>query len=246
MSQYWGWVRERTSLRDVGEYVEISTPYLDRHNDRLQIYARRDGEGWILTDDAAIIRDLESSGCELDSPRRRDILATTLNGFGVRQEGAALTVRASAVDFPRKKHDLIQAMLAVNDLFYLARSTVASLFVEDVGRWMLEAGVRFTPSVTFVGRSSYNHHFHYVIPASSHEPERVVQAIARPNKDSAQSLAFAWIDTKDTRPTESVALAMLNDEDGTPPSGVADALGGYGIEAVLWSDRESVKDRLAA
>jgi hypothetical protein len=37
------WLKDRTTLREVnGEYVEITTPYIDRHNDALQIYARRE------------------------------------------------------------------------------------------------------------------------------------------------------------------------------------------------------------
>jgi Domain of unknown function DUF1829 len=157
-----------------------------------------------------------------------------------------LVVHAGTVDFARKKHDLVQAMMAVNDLFYLARSTVLSLFVEDVGRWLTESNVRYTPQVTFVGRSTYNHFFHFVIPASQKEPERILQAVTRPNKENAQTLAFAWIDTKETRPTQSVAIAMLNDEAGAPPTGVADALREYQIEPVLWSQREALRERLAA
>jgi hypothetical protein len=52
----------------------------------------------------------------------------TLNGFGVGMNQDALEVHATAQTFPLRKHNLIQAMLAVNDLFYLAKPIVASLF----------------------------------------------------------------------------------------------------------------------
>jgi len=138
MRDYQAWLRDRTTLRNVADlntaevWVEITTPYLDRHNDALQIFAKRDDGGFVLTDDGYILRDLEASGCSINTEKRRDLLEMTLNGFGVRQNNGALEVHASPDQFPRGKHNLIQAMLAVNDLFYLAQSVVFSLFLEDV------------------------------------------------------------------------------------------------------------------
>ena len=41
------WLKDKTTLREVdGEWVEITTPYLDRHNDALQIYCA--GREWRL------------------------------------------------------------------------------------------------------------------------------------------------------------------------------------------------------
>ncbi len=38
----------------------------------------------------------------------------------------ALEIRASAENFPLRKHSLVQAILAVNDMFYLSMPVVAS------------------------------------------------------------------------------------------------------------------------
>ncbi len=41
LNDYRAWLKDRTTLREVnGAWVEIRTPYLDRHNDALQIYVR--------------------------------------------------------------------------------------------------------------------------------------------------------------------------------------------------------------
>jgi len=41
------WLKGKTTLREVnGSWVEITTPYLDRHNDALQIYARAEDGGY--------------------------------------------------------------------------------------------------------------------------------------------------------------------------------------------------------
>lgn len=83
LARYQDWLKERTSLREVEGWVEITTPYLDRHNDHLQIYAAKQNGGFLLTDDGHTIQDLEQSGCKLDTPKRESLLNVTLSGFGV-------------------------------------------------------------------------------------------------------------------------------------------------------------------
>ena len=127
LTEYRVWLKERTVLRELnGDWVEITTPYLDRHNDALQIYARPQNGGYLLTDDSYTIHDLESCGCSLSTEKRQDLLRMTLNGFGVKLNKDALEISASTETFPLCKHNLIQAMLAVNDLFYLAKPVVES------------------------------------------------------------------------------------------------------------------------
>lgn len=246
VDEYWDWLRTRTSLRDINEWTEITTPYLDRHNDCLQIYAQRDGDRFVLTDDGYTIADLEMSGCSLDSPKRQELLHTALNGFGVREVRGALEVRASTTDFARKKHDLIQAMLATNDLFYLASPTVASLFYEDVAGWLDETDVRYTPDVRFSGTSGYDHRFDFVIPRSREFPERVLRVINRPDRQAAQTVAFAWHDTREVRPPQSRAYAILNDRDRRVQGSVLDALNAYGVVPALWTRRQDFEDELVA
>ncbi|MDP2603551.1 MAG: DUF1829 domain-containing protein [Deltaproteobacteria bacterium] len=246
LDQYVAWLKDKTALRQIQDYVEITTPYVDRHNDHLQIYAKRENGGYLLSDDGYVVGDLRLSGCELESRKRKDLLRLTLNGFGVQLDGDALSVHASRDNFALRKHNLVQAMLAVNDLFYLAVPMVASLFLEDVASWLSLHDIRFTPKVKFTGKSGYDHLFDFVIPASKKEPERILQAINRPNRDTAQSVAFGWIDTKDVRPPNSRAYAFLNDSDQTPSAAVVDALKSYDVHPVLWSGREDVREQLAA
>ncbi|HYA18772.1 MAG TPA: DUF1828 domain-containing protein [Bryobacteraceae bacterium] len=204
LSEYRTWLRDKTSLREInGTWVEITTPYLDRHNDALQIYVRRGDSGFVLTDDSYTIHDLEASGCNLHTDKRQDLLKMTLNGFGVKLNNEALEVHATAENFPVRKHSLIQAMLAVNDLFYLAKPVVESLFFEDVVAWLDMNDIRYTPRVKFPGISGYDQFFDFVIPKSRRQPERILQAITTPTREKAQSFIHAWNDTRPTRPPPS-------------------------------------------
>jgi hypothetical protein len=247
LDDYWEWLRDKTTLRQVpNDWVEITTPYLDRHNDYLQIYAKRYDGGFVLTDDGYVIDDLLQSGCKLDSPKRQDLLRMTLAGFGVANNKGVLEVHASPDKFAIRKHNLVQAMLAVNDLFYLAVPMVASLFYEDVVAWLDTAEVRYTPNVMFTGKSGYDHHFDFVIPKSRRQPERILQAITRPSRDTAEAVAFKWVDTKDVRSPDSRAYAFLNDQEQQVAQGVVDALRNYDVTPVPWSGREVVRAELAA
>ena len=116
IEKYIRWLKDKTVLRALNGWVEITTPHLDRHNDYIQIYAKKDNGNILLTDDGTTIQDLEFSGCALDTPKRRAMLEVTLNGFGVEHKGDALQVVATPENFPLKKHSLIQAILAVNDM----------------------------------------------------------------------------------------------------------------------------------
>lgn len=246
LDQYLRWLKDKTALRQVKDWIEITTPYLDRHNDYLQIYVKRENSGFVLTDDGYTVEDLKRSGCELETKKRKDLLTLTLNGFGVRLEGDALIVHASSDNFALRKHNLVQAMLGVNDLFYLAVPMLASLFLEDVTSWLDLHDIRYTPKVKFTGKSGYDHLFDFVIPASKKQPERILQTINRPSRDTAQAVAFSWIDTKEVRPANSRAYAFLNDSEHSPHASVLDALRNYNVNPVSWSKREEMKEELAA
>jgi hypothetical protein len=243
---YLKWLKDKTLLRQVKDWVEITTPYLDRHNDYLQIYARRHNGGYLLTDDGYVLEDLQLSGCKLESAKRQALLRITLNGFGVQTKEGRLEILASPENFAVRKHNLIQAMLAINDLFYLAVPVVTSLFFEDVVAWLDLHEIRYTPKVKFTGKSGYDHLFDFVIPKSRVRPERILHTINRPNRDTAQVLAFSWIDTKEVRPPDSRAYVFLNDSEQTTSAPVVEALRSYDVYPIFWSKREEIRQELAA
>lgn len=243
---YWRWLRDRTAIRQLREWTEITTPYLDRHNDYLQIYAKKTNGGFILTDDGETLLDLEQSGCGIDSVKRQAVLRSILNGFGVEEKGGDLQVHAALDNFPARKHNLLQAMLSVGDMFILASPTVEALFFEDVANWLEGEDIRFTPRVKFSGQSGFDHMFDFVIPKSKAESEQIVRAINSPNRATALNFITAWVDTRASRPESAHPYAFLNDSEKTVGGNVTDALSNYGITPVQWSWRESFRQVLAA
>jgi hypothetical protein len=233
---YVKWINQKLSVKDIDGVCEITTPFLDRHNDQLQIYVKKAGDTLILTDDGYILRDLELSGFEITTEKRKRVLHSILNGFGVRLHGDEIIAEATTESFPQKKHDIIQAMLAINDLFVMAPPMVARFFKEDV---------RFTPSVKFTGKSGFDQSFDFVIPASQKRPERVIRAINRPDRQSISMLIFAWAqDLKDVRAVDSTAYGVLNDIEQPIKPEITSALQQYRIRPLLWSKRAEYVEEL--
>lgn len=246
VESYVTWLKERIRLENIGGICEITTPFIDRHNDHLQIYVKATDNGLVLTDDSYTIKDLRLSGCEFTTEKRKSMLRAVLNGFGVRLEGDELSVEARPENFPQKKHNLIQAMLAVNDLFAMAAPMVASFFREDVERFLRLHEVRFTPSVKFTGKSGFDHSFDFVIPASRQQPERILKTISRANKQNITLLIFSWTDTREVRAPNSTAFGILNDAETTINPDLLSALNQYGVKPIQWSRRDEFIEDLAA
>lgn len=238
VNNYIEWLREKITIENIKGVCEITTPFLDRHNDHLQIYIKKSDSGFILTDDTYTITDLKLSGCEFTTEKRRQILHSILNGFGVRIKGDELFIETRADNFPQKKHNLIQAILSINDLFVMAAPMVSNIFREDVERYLHLNEIRFTPSVNFTGKSGFIHFFDFVIPASKVKPERILKAINHPNRQNITSLIFSWTDTKEIRAPDSTPFGVLNDTEIPVKLSLTSALKQYGVKSLPWSLRD--------
>jgi len=242
---YVNWLRKGLSVEELESACELTTPFLDRHNDHLQIYAIKQDGKILLSDDGYILSDLRTSGLDLNTPKRREILESVLNGFGVKMEGKQLLVEASHRNLGQRLHALVQAMLAVNDMFVMAQPRVAGFFWEDVREFLDQHEIRYSPRVKISGRSGFDHAIDFLIPKSRTRPERFVQAINAPNKNTIGAYLFALGDTREARGKDSEAYAFLNDRDREVGGEVMEALEAYEVKSVPWSRREDYVQALA-
>lgn len=172
--------------------------------------------GILLTDDGYTIADLESTGMTFSTPHRRAHLQTILNGFGVRRNDGELQVVAIERDFPQKKHSLVQAILAVNDMFVIADAHVRSLFKEDVAALLERKQIPVFPEFKLSGKSGFDHRFDFGLPKTGRRPQRVLQAINNLTRDQALSFAFAVADVKAVRAESLDAYTFVNDGEHPP------------------------------
>lgn len=242
---YITWLRKGLSAEQLEKACELTTPFLDRHNDHIQIYAVKKNGKIVLSDDGYILSDLRTSGLDLNTPKRKTVLESVLKGFGVRLEGNQLLVEASQSNIGQRLHVLVQAMLAVNDMFIMAQPRVATFFWEDVRAFLDEHNVRYSPRVKVAGKSGFDHAIDFLIPKSQTRPERLVQAINVPNKNTIGTYLFTLTDTREARGEESEAYAFLNDQEREVGGDVIEALDAYKVKPTVWSRREKYVQALA-
>ncbi len=246
INNYYNWLKEKTDFKKISNYYKITTPYLDRHNDYIQIYLKKENDNFILTDDSYTIEDLIQSGCNIDTPNRKKLLQIVLNGYGVSLHNEELFVKANNDNFPLKKHNLIQAILAVNDMFYLTKPNIENLFFEDVKNWFDVSDIRYSERVSFMGHSGYPRMFDFLISKSKNAPERIIKTVNNPRKASADNIILEWLDTKEIRPENSKAYTIINNREKTVSSSIIEALQNYDITPIKFNEIDRYKQELAA
>ena len=238
IDEYLRWLKEQIEITEIDGSCQISTPFLDRHNDAIEIYVEKKDGSLRLTDDGYTIGDLRASGMEFTTEKRKAHLFAVLNGYGVRLENDEICVVGAVEDFPQKKHNLIQAILAVNDMFVMAEEHVLSLFKEDVALFLEAHSIPAFSDFKLSGKSGFDHKFDFGLPKTIEKPQRILQAVNNLTKDNATSLAFAVADIRAIRTDPLEALAIINDTVRAPNEEYISALRAYEVQPLLWSHRE--------
>lgn len=234
INDYVTWLKSEITFGKIGEYYEITTPYLDSANDYLQLYIKQEGDTVYFTDDSQAINNLRMKGIRLNA-KRREQLEHILLQYGAQLDGEAIVSKSFMADFPQKKHLFIQAMLRVDDIF-VAQPRVPSLFLDDVQAFFNEQEIYYTDNVQFMGKSGFSHNYDFLIQRSKNRPERLCQTVNSPNKSAMSNILFAWGDTRPARKKDSQLIIILNDQNDIK-SGVEEAFCNYDAKVVRWSNR---------
>lgn len=243
---YLDWIKHNSSQVRVGDYEEITTPFVDSHNDYIQFYITRTKNGYLLTDDGYTISDLEICGCDVKSKKRSTMISQLAESLGVFVQNGSLVTEASDTDIARKQHMMIQAILKISDMFLTSSSHVKGLFLEEVNAFLDENDIRNTPSVMMMGQSGLTHRFDFVIPASRKMPERIITTLNTPSKQNVQAAIFAWNDVIKTRSKQSKGYIVLNDSKRGPNADLFAAITSYNIIPIQWTQRFSYVEELTS
>lgn len=241
ISDYLKWIKDNTIVKTIeeGKICSISTPFIDRHNDHLDIYLVKNNGSLKLTDNGYTIADLKMSGFEINTPKRETILKTALNGFGVKVNADnELFVEASSSNIGQKKHYLLQAILSVNDMFNLSKETVFSLFKEDVELFFRSNDIFFSKDIKLTGKSGFDHNIDFLVAETRHKRERLIKTVNTPTKDTILSSIMAFNDINQVRETKTKNYVVYNDIEKEVPEDVISALENYGVQHIPWSKKE--------
>lgn len=246
INNYIEWLRQKITFTQLGDWFEITTPFLDYHNDHIQLYVKTDDENIVLTDGGNTLNELDLLGVNIErSERRKNEFTVIMNGFGIKSENNQLIAYANKENFPEVKHRLIQAILSVYDMFLLAEPKVESFFIEDISTFFDENDIRYIKLLSFIGKSGFTHQFDFSIPKTRKRPERIIKAVNSPRKDIISSLLFSFEDTKSIRP-ESEGIVLLNDSTSKINEDILQALKEYKLTGIVWSKIKEYLPNLAA
>lgn len=238
VESYVDWIRESTSLREVGGgWHEIVTPFLNHKNDMIELYLRKDNGQIILSDGGNTINELNLSGLDIEKSKKRSSeLESILQSFGIRKNGGnEISVSTDVKRFPEVKHRMIQAILAIDDMHMLTEPRVQSFFIEDVADYFELNEVVYVKDTIFTGKSGFIHKFDFALPKIRNRPETAIKAIPYPRKDRIESFMWMIEDTKSIRETTQ-GLVILNDAHDIAPD-IYEALRQYQIPYLNWSQR---------
>lgn len=243
IDDYVRWIKDNSFIRDAksGSYCVITTPFADRHNDHVEIYIKEENNKFYLTDDGETLGDLAISGTDINTPKRQSVFMSTVNGLGVQTDLQSLFVEADASNLPQKKHALIQAILAVNDMHMMSQENVLAFFKEDVMAFFREkVQLSFVADIKLPGKTGYDHSIDFIFPATSNSPERLIKTVNRATKDRVQSAVFTFFDVQQLRQEKTESILIYNDEEADLNADAKKALSQYSIAPVPWSARESL------
>ncbi len=239
VSAYLRWLGENTAASPQGEWTVVTVPFLDRHNDQLQIFVRRHPDGFELTDDGYVLSDLESSGVTLSTPRR-EWVSTIARRFGVQLQGSELSARASGADVPYSFHALLQAMLAIGHQASGDRKATARSFPSEVREYLESLQLPLKRGTRLQGRSGLTHQFDYVLTPPGGRHPRVVAIIGAQAREKLRRVVLGWNDVRERNRLEEPITVIVDDRIWPLPQELFELCQSNGVRAIPWSARNDI------
>lgn len=247
---YCRWLRDNTCIRkDVGtDWYAISTPFVGLFNDHIEIFVKKEGDGIILSDDGATLRNLSLIGVDFArSDKRKEMLDSVINPHGVKLEDGELVVRCGMQDFPFKKQALVTAIMNVCDFEYIASHRVSSLFQEDVQVYLDSKDVNYSSSIYMRGSSGLDYNFNFFI--SGKNTDLCIKTYDIIKQDYVTSLLYCVSDVQNARLRVSKkkfrSLIIVNDQYREPSQKLVSVLKDNQVDVVLWSAKQEMDNMLA-
>lgn len=248
---YTDWLYKNMTQEKIDDnFYELTTPFLDRHNDYTQIYIKYNSDNTVtISDYGYTIDDLLMSGFNFESSKRKHLLSQVINKFGLSLDGEVIYTNVSSLNsLPEAKHRLLQAMIYINDMFILNRANVQSLFYEDVVKYFEGKNIPYFADFSLTGKSKLSHNFDFALPKTTTKPERLIKLMNSPSRtDLFSQIMFSWDDTKPERGKDSSLIVILNDYNKVSEK-VTEGFKSYedsNVIAMPWSDVDNQIEKLA-
>lgn len=237
--EYIRWLEANITVNELAgnkdRIIEIITPFLNSNNDKIIIYVKKKEAGLFLTDAGSTVNELELSGVDLSNDKRKILLQSFVNAYGVSINNDELCTSADYSNFPQKKHSLLQAILSIDDMFMISQHRVSGMFLDDVIRTLDAHGISYVEKVAMNGKSGLYHNIELIIPKSKLHPQRPIKLFNKLTKDKAQSTMFTFNDIRESK-TQIDPFVIINDLETKPKDEILAAFKNNDINVLLKSN----------
>jgi Domain of unknown function DUF1828/Domain of unknown function DUF1829 len=239
LDEYVNRLKDNTVIkREDGEnHVIFSTPYLDSYNDYIELIAYKKWDKIIMSDDWWTIANLNMKWVELSTGKRATIFNQIINWLWVSvSQNNELFIETDISRIWQKKHSLMQAILAVWDMYVLSKQNVISLFKEEVESYFTSNDLYPSKDMKITWKTWYDHMIDFIFNPTKDRNESLIKVINKPKKDSVMSALFSFNDIKHNKPNSDF-FVFLNDINEEPSQEVMHALTQYDVKTKLRSQK---------
>lgn len=244
-NNYINWLKNNIEEYKIKDNIyRITFPFTDSHNTETEVYIIKESDDeFTITDDGYTFGELEFSGFDFNTPRRKELIESLINNYGIiLSDSNELLVKATSQTLAFKKHLLIQCMIKISDMCILSPSNIKTLFNEDVETFFDTHDVRYMKDLSFTGKSTLQSNYDFGIGRTKKAPERIIKLINNLDSQQVKSVIFSWEDVQYVRPKDTKLITIINDKNKKISNTHLTALNEYGINTIMWSDREDKKN----
>ena len=237
IDEYINFIKKGISYRKLETGYEITTPFLNDCNDHIQIYVQDiEKEQIIFSDGGDTLSYLSEIGVSYTG-NRKNIIQAALRSYGVEiDKDECLTIKASVRNAPQQEHNLIQAILKINDMEFTTKSRVASMFADDVAEFFTTNEIPYVRNLGAVGQSGLYQKYDFVLSAFKNVSERFCNVVNNPTRNNIINSIFTCNDTAEVRGPQSSFYIFLNDKDVKCSQENVRALEEYNIQPIFRSE----------
>ena len=254
LKNYQQWLASPEHIPVAGQTLIVNSPCLDHRGDyyQLAIVPQKDNS-YHVHDESYTLDNLEMSGCPLTAEQKPMLEYLTQRlGITALRDNTLTAQAGDAQILAQKKHDLMQGMLTVNDIFY--QEPAAEFFNSEVAKWMVAADIRFISQYKIQGKSGLNNFFDFIIPRSTAAGERFLFLANCLNETAINNTIYLWEDLRSQRAPGTECYLLVNDTNTFYTERYRKYLEGldysalttHDIKLISWSAREEFRAALAA
>ena len=235
---YLNWINKCNYTDLKNEWIEIKTPFTDFTGSYIYLFAKEIDGKYYLTDYGNILNELDMHNIQIKGQRKdllNKILLSQKCEIGKNND---ICIKFSNIEnFPKYKHQLIQAIINISDLFLTSKSNIENLFLFDVIDFLDKQEISYSSRpYSLQGKSELTNNFDLNIGQirKRNIPTLHTRIINRLTDNSMKSILFATTDLYLDK-NEKIAT-IINDIDNKIDNKKADVLRKSNIEVIFWND----------